>query len=351
MAGMDYKIPTVLTSEELMEKAFHRASKIRKNGTNALDGRKKTALAKVTASGDIVVTTLQGYRDRFPRIDKEEDFMPELIDIVIGIDRYKKALGAVNWCATSVEKLKNNSLQSIRRSKDPEIIEAARRSFYGRLNSYVSRISDDLLFLQDAKNKLRKLPAVDPKTPTIVVAGFPNVGKSSLVTSLSTAEPEVAPYPFTTKGIIVGHVVDDWRKYQIVDTPGLLDREFEKRNDIEKQAVLALRYLTDVMVFVIDPSETCGYGLDVQEKLLANIQSSFEGVTIIVAESKSDLGTRDNDRLKFSSQSGDGMEALTGEILGHMRRIFREKCADVERWQTVPPSARSTPSTSTGSTP
>jgi len=351
MAGMDYKIPTVLTSEELMEKAFHRASKIRKNGTNALDGRKKTALAKVTASGDIVVTTLQGYRDRFPRIDKEEDFMPELIDIVIGIDRYKKALGAVNWCATGVEKLKNSTLQSIRRSKDPEVIEATRRSFYGRLNSYVNRISDDLLFLQDAKNKLRKLPAVDPSTPTIVVAGFPNVGKSSLVTALSTAEPEVAPYPFTTKGIIVGHVEDDWRKYQIVDTPGLLDREFEKRNDIEKQAVLALRYLTDVMVFVIDPSETCGYGLDVQEKLLSNIQSSFEGVTIIVAESKSDLGTRDNDRLKFSSQSGDGMEALTGEILGHMRRIFREKCADVERWQTVPPSARSTPSTSTGSTP
>ena len=71
MAGMDFKIPTVLTSEELMEKAFHRASKIRKNGTNALDSKKKTALAKVTASGDIVVTALQGYVDRFPRLDKE----------------------------------------------------------------------------------------------------------------------------------------------------------------------------------------------------------------------------------------------------------------------------------------
>ena len=60
MAGMDYKIPTVLTSEELMEKAFHRASKIYKNGTNTLDTRKKTALAKVTASGDIIVTTCAG---------------------------------------------------------------------------------------------------------------------------------------------------------------------------------------------------------------------------------------------------------------------------------------------------
>lgn len=330
MAGMDYKIPTVLTSEELMEKAFHRASKIYKNGTNTLDTRKKTALAKVTASGDIIVTTLQGYVDRFPRMDKMDDFFPELVDIVIGIDRYKKALGAVNWCATKAEKLKNESLRDIRRTKDPEIIEAMRRSFYGRLNSYVDRISDDLLFLQDAKNKFRKLPAVDPKVPTIVVAGFPNVGKSNLVTVLSTAEPEIAPYPFTTKGIIVGHVQDDWRKYQIVDTPGLLDREFDKRNAIEKQAVLALRYLTDVILFVIDPSETCGFHRDVQEKLLANIQESFEGVTIIVAESKSDVMKTDDGRIFFSAQTGENMDVLTETVLKEMRRIFREKALEEE---------------------
>lgn len=200
MAGMDFKIPTVMTSEELMEKAFHRASKIRKNGTNALDSKKKTALAKITASGDIVVTALNGYVARFPRLDKEDDFFPELVDIVIGIDRYKKALGAVNWCATKADKLKNDTLRDIRRTKDPEIVEATRRSFYGRLNSYVDRISDDLLFLQDAKNKFRRLPAVDPNVPTVVVAGFPNVGKSNLVTVLSSATPEIAPYPFTTKG-------------------------------------------------------------------------------------------------------------------------------------------------------
>ena len=103
------------------------------------------------------------------------------------------------------------------------------------------------------------------------IVGLPNVGKSNLVTVLSTAEPEIAPYPFTTKGVIVGHIEDDWRKYQIVDTPGLLDRTFDERNAIEKQAVLALRYLTDVILFVIDPSESCGFSLEVQEKLLSNI--------------------------------------------------------------------------------
>ena len=330
MAGIDFKIPTVLTADELMEKAFHRASKIYKNGTNTLDTRKKTALAKVTAAGDIVVTAMTGYVDRFPRIEKVDDFFPQLVDIVIGVDRYKKALGAVNWCASKAEKLKNDTLKDIRRTKDPEIIESLRRGFYGRLNSYVNRIADDLEFLQEAKNKFRKLPAIDPALPTIVVAGFPNVGKSNLVTVMSTAEPEIAPYPFTTKGIIIGHIQDDWRKYQIVDTPGLLDREFEKRNDIEKQAVLALRYLTDVMLIVIDPSETCGFKLDVQEKLLNNIREGFPGVTIIVAESKSDILKTDDGRLYFSAQTGENMEALTETVMKAMREIARKKAVEAE---------------------
>ena len=263
-------------------------------------------------------------------MDKMDDFFPQLVDIVIGIDRYKKALGAVNWCAMKAEKLKNDTLKDIRRTKDPEIIEATRRGFYGRLNSYVDRISDDLLFLQDAKNKFRKLPAVDPNTPTVVVAGFPNVGKSNLVTVMSTAEPEIAPYPFTTKGVIVGHIQDDWRKYQIVDTPGLLDREFDKRNAIEKQAVLALRYLTDVILFVIDPSETCGFHRDVQEKLLANIQESFEGVTIIVAESKCDVMKTGDGRLYFSAQTGENMDALMDAVRTEMRAVFRRKALEAE---------------------
>lgn len=330
MAAMDFKIPTVLTSEELMEKAFHRASKIRKTGTNALDGRKKTALAKVTASGDIVTTTLRGYVDRFPRLDKEEDFLPELVDIVIGIDRYKKALGAVNWCATRTEKLKNDTLKDIRRSKDPEVIEASRRSFYGRLNSYVDRISDDLLFLQDAKNKFRRLPAVDPRLPTVVVAGFPNVGKSNLVTVMSSAEPEIAPYPFTTKGVIVGHIQDDWRKFQIIDTPGLLDREFDRRNDIEKQAVLALRYLTDVMLFIVDPSETCGFDAEKQERLLQTVKDGFPGVPIVEAESKSDVLKTGGARIAFSAQTGEGMDVLTETILRELRAVARRKAAEAE---------------------
>lgn len=326
MAETTYRIPTVLSAEELMDKAFRRASKISVSGATFLDAKKKTTLAKITASGDIIHDTLQGYVDRFPRIEKEEDFLSELVDIVIGLDDYKKSLGAVNWAAKRVEILRSESVRSIRWSKDPALIDSVKGQFYGRTSSLLKRISKDLLFLQECKNRFRKLPHIEPDVPTVVIAGFPNVGKSSLVSVLSTAEPEIAPYPFTTKGIVIGHIEDTWRKYQVIDTPGLLDRELSERNDIEKQAILALKYLTHVMVFVLDPSETCGYGMDKQNALLDSVRRGFEGVPIIVAESKTDLlRTGNPDRMAFSAKTGDGMEALRSAVVSELRKVVTEE--------------------------
>lgn len=328
MAEMSSKIPTVMSADELMDKAFRRASKISKTGSDALDTKKKTVLARITAMGDVVVSALAGYVERFPRLDKGDDFYPQLVDLVIGTDQYKKSLGACNWAAGQVELLKNRSLREVRRYKDPARIDAVKNGFYGRLGSYVKQISKDLLFLQDAKNKFRQLPTIDPSVPTAVIAGFPNVGKSSLVTYISSAAPEIAPYPFTTKGITIGHIDDDWRKFQIIDTPGLLDREFEDRNDIEKQAVLALRFLSDVLVFILDPSETCGYSMEKQTNLLENIRSNFDGVPIVVVESKCDVMKTGNGGLCISSVTGEGMPELKEDLLGRLREISRARARE-----------------------
>lgn len=320
-----YRIPTVLSAEELTDKAFHRAAKITVNGTNALDTKKKTTLAKITASGDIVKDAFTTYVEKFPRIDKDDDFFPELVDLVIGIDMYKKSLGAMNWAANKTERLKTEALRDVRRSKDGPVIDSIRSSFYGRLSSIIRQVKDELLFLQGCKTKFRNLPAVDPNVATLVVAGFPNVGKSKLVSTLSSAAPEIAPYPFTTKGIVIGHMDDDWRKYQIIDTPGLLDRSIDERNDIEKQAILALRYLTHVILFVLDPSETCGYSMEKQEALLDSVRKGFAGVPIIVAESKNDILVRDSGNINFSAETGSNMDILRAEIIKDLRKIRFEE--------------------------
>ncbi len=325
-----YRVPTVLSAEELTDKAFHRATKITVNGTNALDAKKKTTLAKITASGDIVKDAFTGYVNKFPRVDKDDDFFPELIDLVIGIDQYKKSLGAMNWAANKTEHIKNESLKNVRHSKDVPEIEAIKKSFYGRLSSIIKQVSKDLDFLQECKNKFRNLPAVDSKVATLVVAGFPNVGKSKIVSTLSSATPEIAPYPFTTKGIVIGHMDDEWRKYQIIDTPGLLDRSIDERNDIEKQAILALRYLTHVILFILDPSETCGYSMEKQMALLDSVRKGFKNVPIIVAESKNDILKRDSDNINFSAESGDNVDELRTIIIKELRKIkFEEEETDV----------------------
>lgn len=62
---------------------------------------------------------------------------------------------------------------------------------------------DGLLELQKA---LRKTPSVVLDTPACVLVGAPNVGKSSIVKSISSGTPEVSNYPFTTRGMTLGHI-------------------------------------------------------------------------------------------------------------------------------------------------
>ncbi|XP_075487400.1 uncharacterized protein LOC142526728 [Primulina tabacum] len=77
------------------------------------------------------------------------------------------------------------------------------------------------------------MPVVDLETHTPCLVGAPNVGKSSLVRLLSTAKPEVCiwtvyNYPFTTRGILMGHINSSFQNFQVTDTPGLL-----RRHDVE----------------------------------------------------------------------------------------------------------------------
>ena len=105
----------------------------------------------------------------------------------------------------------------------------------------------------------------------ICVAGYPNVGKSSFVSIVTTASPAIGKYPFTTKEATIGHYQSEknYRTCQVVDTPGILDRPYEERNEIETKAFIAINSLPNSIIFLIDPTEE--YPLENQINLAKDI--------------------------------------------------------------------------------
>jgi nucleolar GTP-binding protein len=94
----------------------------------------------------------------------------------------------------------------------------------------------------------------------------------------------------------------------------LLERPPEQRNEIEKLAVAALKHLADLIVFLIDPSETCGYSHDMQRQLLASLQALYPAVPFLIVETKSDILRTESEHMHISCITGEGIEKLREEI-------------------------------------
>lgn len=81
---------------------------------------------------------------------------------------------------------------------------------------------------------------------------------------VTRADVEVQPYAFTTKALYVGHTDYKYLRWQVIDTPGILDHPLEERNTIEMQAITALAHLRAAVLYIFDVSEQCGFTLKQQ---------------------------------------------------------------------------------------
>ena len=150
------------------------------------------------------------------------------------------------------------------------------------------------------------LPSIDPNTRTILVCGYPNVGKSSFMNKVTRADVEVQPYAFTTKSIYVGHTDYKYLRWQVLDTPGILDRPLEERNTIEMQSITAMAHLRAVVLYIVDASEQC---VEDQRYLEAGERGARFGCAATVEE-RSRGRARDTcwlvfpDRLRAPSRTG-----------------------------------------------
>ena len=306
-------IPTVMSSQEILDKAFRRVKKVMATDLTGFDRAKAEGTGKLSALSNTITAVLNKYVRAFPSLDQMHPFERELIDISVGLDDLRHSLGAIDWARKTVETIHKEEYSRIRSAKTRQEVTTALNSSYGRISSVLNKVSGELEFLNEARDKLREMPGLTADEPVVVVAGCPNVGKSQIVTCISSGKPEIASYPFTTKGVSLGHLHIGYDRIQIMDTPGLLDRELEKRNRIELQAIAALEHLADILIYVFDPSETCGYTLEAQNNLLKHIQETFTGIPIIVISNKSDLGIP-GPGLQVSAMMKIGIENILEEI-------------------------------------
>jgi nucleolar GTP-binding protein len=297
-------LPTVPTSAELVDKAFSRAARAgrAKSGYEAQQSMLQTAANIVSDNLENVVTS-------WPDIDTLDPFYYEMVDAIVGVDDLRQHLSEVSWASRKATDIREE-YQARFRNVDAEGAKKLRKQAFARLADVVEEVADDLDAINDAHQDLRTLPDIRPDEPTIVVAGYPNVGKSSFVNRVTNARNETASYPFTTTEIRVGHIERDHIRYQLVDTPGLLDRPPEDRNDIESQAVSALEHLADAVLVLVDASAECGYPLDVQLELRAALAERFDDVPVLTVCNKSDR-SRDVDADHYMSVTeGENVDAV-----------------------------------------
>ncbi|MCH8908904.1 MAG: 50S ribosome-binding GTPase, partial [Candidatus Heimdallarchaeota archaeon] len=209
---------------------------------------------------NIVADRIRRTVTSFPSIDQLHPFYTELSGVLTDLDNVKENLGRLNGSILTLRSIEEQLVTKILESGSKPETKSLRRIAFARLSSVVHRINAPLVNLEASRAILQSLPSFNPYLPSVVVCGFPNSGKSSFVKLVSSGKPEVASYPFTTKKIIFGHKKIDFLTVQFVDTPGILDRPLEDRNEIELQALVALKHLSDVMLFLIDVASSASWG-------------------------------------------------------------------------------------------
>jgi GTP-binding protein len=178
--------------------------------------------------------------------------------------------------------------------------------------------------------------------------GFPNAGKSTLLSRLSRATPEIAPYPFTTKHPNLGIVTIGDGGFVLADLPGLIEgaaqgvglgHEFLRH--VER---------TRVLVHLVEPfpadgsdpvrnyhairKELAEYAVPLGEKpeIVCVSKSELPGSEEVAQRLADDLG---REVLSISAVTGQGLAKLVGEVARMLAEMKREEAEAEARRKPV----------------
>ncbi len=320
MKQMKMKKPKYLDTGTLFENAMGHA---RKEAAKISGIRNKQKLirtkekARISLMTEYITNRIDSYITSFPVVSELNKFQKESMHSLVELKEFKRELGFLFKLNTIIKNIKKKNLASIRKTDNPEKV---RKICYGRILSLKKDVVKSVEKLNAIGKKLSEIPEIK-LIPSIIVAGFPNSGKTTVLKRLTGSAPQIAAYPFTTKKIELGYFMDKYKEIQVIDTPGLLDRKEEERNLIEKKAVNALKNLEGIILFVVDLSEN-SCPLEEQKILLLEIKGLEKKV--IVALNKKDIASIEQIE-KGQKEFGEFDFVLTGEDDTDLKEKIIEK--------------------------
>ena len=213
----------------------------------------------------------------------------DLLNTLYDADHFRIALGQLSTAKHLIETVCRDYVRLLKYAQSLFQAKQLKRAALGRMATITRRLKDPLLYLEQVRQHLARLPAIDPNTRTLLVCGYPNVGKSSFLRAVTRADVDVQPYAFTTKSLFVGHFDYRYLRFQAIDTPGLLDHPLEEMNTIEMQSITAIAHLRAAVLYFMDLSEHCGYSVAAQIHLFTSIRPLFANKLVFVVVNKIDL--------------------------------------------------------------
>ena len=250
---------------------------------------RKFYMRKVRFTYSTIQEKLDGIIKNFPKLDEIHPFYSDLINILYDKDHFKLALGTVNTAKNICEKISSDYVKLLKYGDSLYRCKQLKVAALGRMATTLKKLKSSLEYLEEVRRHLSRLPSIDPMERTLLLCGFPNVGKSSFMNKITYADSEVAEYQFTTKSLFVGHTYYKNIKWQVIDTPGLLDRSLEERNIIEMQSITALAHLDACVLYFVDISENCGHSIYEQLQLFESIKPLFKNKPLVIIANKTDI--------------------------------------------------------------